>query len=124
MGRKLSLTKQILDTIDSPPSEELALMTWWSNIQDTGGMGLTNEGFRIFTEVLDLEHYDWEFPDNKMLGNRIVLALDRKMEFPYYIRQPNGKRTPGKIFLFGERDAVIINLCGDLTKFVENTLGH
>jgi len=124
MGRKLSLTKQILDTIDSPPSEELALMTWWSNIQDTGGMGLTNEGFRIFTEVLDLEHYDWEFPDNKMLGNRIVLALDRKMEFPYYIRQPKGKRTPGKIFLFGERDAVIINLCGDLTKFVENTLGH
>ena len=82
MGRKLSLTKQILDTIDSPPSEELALMTWWSNIQDTGGMGLTNEGFRIFTEVLDLKHYDWEFPDNKMLGNRIVLALDRKMEFP------------------------------------------
>ena len=124
MGRKLSLTKQILDAIDSPPSEELALMTWWSNIQDTGGMGLTNEGFRIFTEVLDLEHYDWEFPDNKMLGNRIVLALDRKMEFPYYIRQPKGKRTPGKIFLFGERDAVIINLCGDLTKFVENTLGH
>jgi len=124
MGRKLSLTKQILDTIDSPPSEELALMTWWSNIQDTGGMGLTNEGFRIFTEVLDQEHYDWEFPDNKMLGNRIVLALDRKMEFPYYIRQPKGKRTPGKIFLFGERDAVIINLCGDLTKFVENTLGH
>ena len=122
MGRKLSLTKQILDTIDSPPSEELALMTWWSNIQDTGGMGLTNEGFRIFTEVLDLEHYDWEFPDNKMLGNRIVLALDRKMEFPYYIRQPKGKRTPGKIFLFGERDAVIINLCGSLEKFVENTL--
>ena len=122
MGRKLSLTKQILDTIDSPPSEELALMTWWSNIQDTGGMGLTNEGFRIFTEVLDLEHYDWEFPDNKMLGNRIVLALDRKMEFPYYIKQPKGKRTPGKIFLFGERDAVLINLCGDLTKFVENTL--
>ena len=124
MGRKLSLTRQILEKIDNPPSEELALMTWWSNIQDTGGMGLTNEGFRIFTEVLDLEHYDWEFPDNKMLGNRIVLALDRKMEFPYYIRQPKGKRTPGKIFLFGERDAVIINLCGDLTKFVENTLGH
>jgi hypothetical protein len=122
MGRKLNLTKQILDTINSPPSEELALMTWWSNIQDTGGMGLTNEGFRIFTEILDLEHYDWEFPDNKMLGNRIVLALDRKMEFPYYIKQPKGKRTSGKIFLFGERDAVLINLCGDLTKFVENTL--
>ena len=124
MGRKLSLTRQILQKIDNPPSEEMALMTWWTNIRDTGGMGLTTEGFRIFVELLDVEHYDWEFPDNKMLGNRIVLALDRKMEFPYYIKQPKGKKTPGKIFLFGERDAVIINLCGDLTKFVENTLGH
>jgi len=122
MGRKLSLTKQILNAINNPPSEDLALMTWWMNIRETGGMGLTDEGFRIFTDVLEVMHYDWEFPDNKMLGNRIVLALDRKMEFPYYIKQPRGKKTPGKIFLFGERDAVLINLCGDLTKFVENTL--
>jgi len=100
------------------------MLTWWNNIQDTGGMGLTTEGFRIFTEELELAHYDWELPPQSYLGNRIVLAMDRKMEYPYYIKRPKGKKTPGKIFLFGERDAVLINLCGDLTKFVENTLGY
>lgn len=122
MGRKLSLTKQILEKIDNPPSEEMALTVWWTNIQDTGGMGLTEEGFRIFTEELDLAHHDWELPPQSALGNRIVLAMDRKMEFPYYIKRPKGKKTPGAIYLFGERDAVVINLCGSLERFVENTL--
>jgi len=124
MGRKLSLTKQILETLEHSPTKEVAMLTWWTNIRDTGGMGLTEEGFRVFTKELDLKHYDWEYPNNKSLSSRIMLAMDRKMEFPYYIKQPKGKRTPGKIFLFGERDAVLINLCGDLTKFVENTLGY
>ena len=99
------------------------MLTWWNNIQDSGGMGLTEEGFRIFTEELDLAHHDWELPAQSSLGNRIVLAMDRKMEYPYYIKRPKGKKTPGTIYLFGERDAVMLNLCGDLTKFVENTLG-
>jgi len=122
MGRKLSLTRQILEKIDNPPSEEMALTIWWTNIQDSGGMGLTEDGFRVFTEQLDLEHYDWELPAQSTLGNRIVLAMDRKMEFPYYIKRPKGKKTPGTIYLFGHRDAVMLNLCGDLTRFVENTL--
>lgn len=123
MGRKQSLTKQILNQIKSPPSTDVALMTWWTNIRESGGMGLTEEGFRIFTKELDLEHYDWEFPDKNYLGNRVILALDRKMEFPYYIKRGRGKTHPGQIFLFGEKDAVMINLCGDLTRFVENILG-
>ena len=124
MGRKLSLTKQILATLKEPPSQEFAMLTWWNNIQDTGGMGLTEEGFRIFTKELDLAHHDWELPVQSSLGNRIVLAMDRKMEYPYYIKRPRGKKTPGTIYLFGERDAVMINLCGSLERFVENTLGN
>ena len=122
MERKLSLTKQILATLSEPPSLELALNTWWTNIQDTGGMGLTLDGFHLFTKQLGIKTYEWEIENNAMLGNRIVLVLDRKMEFPYYIKRPKGKKTPGKLYLFGERDAVLINLCGSLEKFVDNTL--
>lgn len=122
MGRKLSLTKQILDRLDDPPALEIALATWWTNIQDTGGMGLTEPGFHLFTKQLDVKTYEWDIDQDSGLGNRVVLALDRKMEFPYYIRRRKGKRTPGKLYLFGERDAVLINLCGSLEKFVENTL--
>ncbi|NDB64922.1 MAG: hypothetical protein EB168_04540 [Euryarchaeota archaeon] len=122
MGRKLNLTRQILKKIDSPPSEELALMTWWANIREDGGMGLTEDGFILFIDRLKLKHYDWELPAQSILGNRIVLAMDRKMEFPYYIKRPRGKKMKGMIYLFGERDAVMLNLCGSLSKFVENTL--
>jgi len=122
MGRKLSLTRQIIQKIDNPPTEELALMTWWNNIRENGGMGLSEDGFILFIDKLKLKHYDWELPAQSTLGNRIVLAMDRKMEFPYYIKRPRGKKTVGMIYLFGERDAVMLNLCGSLSRFVENTL--
>jgi len=122
MERKLSLTKQILATLEKPLSLEIALTTWWTNIQETGGMGLTQHGFALFTEQLDVKSYEWDIDQDSGLGNRIVLALDRKMEFPYYIKRRKGKKTAGKLYLFGERDAVLINLCGSLEKFVENTL--
>jgi len=120
--RKLSLTKQILATIDKPLPIEIALSTWWTNIQETGGMGLTQHGFALFTQQLDIKSYEWDIEANSALGNRIVLALDRKMEYPYYIKRARGKNSKGKLYLFGERDAVMINLCGSLQKFVENTL--
>ena len=97
-------------------------MTWWANIREDGGMGLTEDGFILFIDQLKLKHYDWELPAQSILGNRIVLAMDRKMEFPYYIKRPRGKKMKGMIYLFGERDAVMLNLCGSLSKFVENTL--
>jgi hypothetical protein len=120
--RKLNLTKQILAKLDKPFAEEIALATWWTNIRDTGGMGLTEHGYNLFTQQLDIKSYEWDIEANSVLGNRIVLALDRKMEFPYYIKRARSKKTKGKLYLFGERDAVLINLCGSLEKFVENTL--
>ena len=122
MVRKLNLTRQILAKLDKPFAEEIALATWWTNIQDTGGMGLTEHGFNLFVDQLDITSYEWDIEANSALGNRIVLALDRKMEFPYYIKRARSKKTKGKLYLFGERDAVLINLCGSLEKFVENTL--
>jgi len=122
MARKINLTKQILDRLEHPPLLEIALATWWTNIQETGGMGLTQHGFTLFTEQLDIKSYEWDIEQNSALGNRIVLALDRKMEYPYYIKRPRGKNSNGKLYLFGEKDAVMINLCGDLIRFVENTL--
>ena len=85
-------------------------------------MGLTEHGFNLFVDQLDITSYEWDIEANSALGNRIVLALDRKMEFPYYIKRARNKKTKGKLYLFGERDAVLINLCGSLEKFVENTL--
>jgi len=120
--RKLNLTKQILATLEKPLALEIALATWWTNIQETGGMGLTEHGFKLFTEQLDVKSYEWDIEKNSSLGNRIVLVLDRKMEYPYYIKRARNKKSKGKLYLFGERDAVLINLCGSLEKFVENTL--
>jgi hypothetical protein len=47
-----------------------------------------------------------------------MLALDRKIQMPYYISATKG--IPKKIVFFGSREAVMINLYGDLQKFLDN----
>lgn len=127
------MTKSILDVRDKRKlTEELialfpeeqrisvdsAIPSWWFNIRRNGGMRLTGLGYRAFTEDLDLEHYAYSIDNPLLFTQHTILKLDRKMQMPYYIHAVKG--IPKQIIFFGSKEAVMVNLYGNLQQFLDN----
>lgn len=120
MRDKKKLTEELIALL---PEEHLSNLSttmhaWWFNTRRGGGMRLTAVGYDTFVNYLDLEHYSYEI-DNPMLFNQqTILKLDRKMQMPYYIHAVKG--VPKKIVFFGSKEAVMVNLYGNLQQFLDN----
>ena len=119
MRDKLELTQQLVDQLDPDLgiTVKSATSTWWFNIRKNGGLRLTGPGFDIFKQHLNLAHYEFEV-DPLQVTQQLILALDRKMQTPYYIHAVKG--VPRKIVLFGSREALLINLYRDLKHFIDS----
>lgn len=120
MRDKHLLTQRLIELLPEAQrvSLDAALPSWWFNIRRTGGMRLTSIGYHIFINQLDLEHYGYEIVDPLIFNKRLILALDRKMQMPYYIHAVKG--IPKRVEFFGSREAVMVNLYGNLEQFVDN----
>lgn len=81
-------------------------------------MRLTTTGYQTFIERLGLEHYSYTIDDPMIFNKTLLLKLDRKMQMPYYIHAVKG--IPKKIIFFGSREAVMVNLYGNLEQFLDN----
>jgi len=81
-------------------------------------MRLTHQGYDVFVNDLKIEYYVFEIPANTKFNQRMILALDRKLQMPYYIKRD--QRRVCKLIFFGSREAVLVNLYGDLEKFLNN----
>ena len=75
-------------------------------------------GYYTFVEILDLEHYSYTIDDAMLFNQQTVLDLDRKLQMPYYI--VSKKKIPSKIVMFGSQEAVMVNLYGNLQKFLDS----
>jgi hypothetical protein len=117
---KKALTQRLILQLESTTNITLqqAMSTWWFNIRKTGGMRLTASGFTAFTTVLDLARYEWVISNPHQINQHVILALDRKLQMPYYILATKG--IPRKIIFFGSEEAVWINLYGNIKHFLEN----
>ena len=85
----------------------------WQNPRkkEIGGFRLTDEGYKVFTEQMDIKSYDIEFPKEFTLTNQTVIWLDRFIDSPYYI-------TKKSIVVFKEKTAVqLVLFSGDVQKF-------
>jgi hypothetical protein len=94
-----------------------ALRTWWHNFRNAGGLRLTRHGYDVFTDQLDIERYEYHI-DPLTINARMIIALDRKLQQPWYITFQ--KKVPQSIVFFGSREAMMANLYGDLKKFLDN----
>ena len=81
-------------------------------------MRLTAIGHMAFVNQLDLENYSYDIADPLIFTKRLMLKLDRQMQMPYYIHAVKG--IPKKIVFFGGREAVMVNLYGNLQQFLDN----
>ena len=120
MRDKLRLTQKLVSEL---PKEDCitvaeARVQWWFNFRNKGGMRLTSVGYRIFVERLELEHYSYTIDDPLLFNQQTILKLDRKMQMPYYIHAVKG--IPKQIVFFGSREAVMVNLYGNLQQFLDN----
>lgn len=117
---KRKLTEQLVNQLDADLgiTVKQAMHTWWFNLRKNGGMRLTSSGYHAFTQELDLEHYQYNIQDPMQFNQHTILDLDRKMQMPYYIHAAKG--IPKKIVFFGGREAVMVNLYGNLKQFLDN----
>ena len=117
---KRKITEELLALLPDEQriSVDSAMPAWWFNLRKNGGLRLTATGFDTFVMQLELEHYSYPI-DNPMLFNQqTILDLDRKMQMPYYIHAAKG--VPKRIVFFGSREAVMVNLYGNLQQFLDN----
>lgn len=81
-------------------------------------MRLTGLGYKTLVKDLELEHYEFSITDPMLFTQQIILKLDRKLQTPYYIHAVKG--VPKMIVFFGSREAVMVNLYGNLGQFLDN----
>ena len=120
MRDKKKLTEELINLLPEEQriSVTSAIPAWWFNLRRNGGMRLTGLGYQVFVEDLKLENYSYSIDDPLMFNQRTILKLDRKMQMPYYIHAVKG--IPKKIVFFGGKEAVMVNLYGNLQQFLDN----
>ena len=120
MRNKKKLTEELVRQLDPELgiTVKRAMHTWWFNLRSAGGMRLTTNGYQIFCEELELEHYDFVIHDPHMINQQLILEMDSKLQMPYYIYATKGIAI--KVIFFGSKEAMITNLYGDLKKFLDN----
>lgn len=113
---KHQLTKLISTQLGWPNDEktlEKNHAVIWQNPRKKGegGYRLTDQGYTVFIEQMDIKSYEVDFPQEFTLTNQVVIWLDRFIDSPYYI-------TKKSIIVFKEKTAVqLILFSGDVQKF-------
>lgn len=120
MRDKLKLTEQLVAQLpdDHAVSVDSARMAWWFNIRPNGGYRLTAVGFKVLSEQLGLKFYPYKIPDDLGFTQQTVLDLDRRLQNPYYIVTKKG--FPIDVIFFSSKEAMLVNLYGNLDKFLDN----
>lgn len=84
---------------------------WRNPRKGDSSYGLTDEGFELLSDVLELKFYRIDLPDSLFITNKIHIWLDKYIDCPYYL-------TSKSIFVSREKVAVqLILYSGDLNKF-------
>lgn len=117
---KKKLTEELVTLLPEEQriSPELAFNAWWYNLRSTGGLRLTTLGFVTFVDYLDLAQYEFCIEDAHEFNLRTVIALDRQLKLPYYIVIKKG--IPLSVIFFSSEEAMLVNLYGNLQKFLDN----
>jgi len=111
---RIALTKKLLHESGLDIDASTAVSAWWWDARSGGGFRLTDLGFDVFVSVLHLEHWQFDIADS-VLTPRNLLALDRFMTCPYYLRR---QRRQHSLILFGDRESMMASLYGDVERFI------
>ena len=119
MRDKKKLTQELVGHLPEQfaISSQEAMSLWWHNLRASGGLRLTKYGYETFIKILQLEHYNFNL-DPMSMNSRMIVALDRKLQQPWYLI--SHKQIPRTLVFFGSQEAMLANLYGDIKKFLDN----
>lgn len=118
-NRKLEIIARLIGEIPEDQRESIdhAMITWWANIRPEGGLRLTRHGYDIMHDVLKLESWELDLTDHLRIDKRVILDLDHKLEWPYYL-DFNVRKKHRRIVFFSSREAMMATMYGDLQKWL------
>lgn len=107
---------KILNQIGLNPDDFISIsVNWWRNPLNPHSLRLTNEGFNWLTRVAKLTSYKFKLPQGESIVGRQMLQLESSFLDPYFITGPN------TLYVFGERDAIMLELHGgNLTAYLNS----
>ncbi len=115
---KAEITKKVLSIIRdgqyTQSDVELALIKWWSNIRNNGGLKLTDYGVRAFKDA-GLEYFDYPF---RNLSSSVLIKFDRYMPCPYHLELCAAGKW--QIRIYDSRIAMLIGLHGTIIDYVDS----
>lgn len=121
--RRFKIVQRLIPQVpvEYQQSIESAMLTWWANIRRSGGMRLTELGYEIMHDVLKLKSWELDLTDRdrQIFTKRVILDLDRKLEWPYYI-EVGVKKKRRRIVFFGSQEAMMATMYGDLERWLYN----
>jgi len=107
------VTQAVIDLLPGPMALDEAMRTWYYNLRSSGGFRLTQIGYQALgMAAVNSWSIDINFRD---LTKPALLALDRRLQWPYYI---DTKRK--KLVLFSSRDAMMATLYGDVKLWIDS----
>ena len=114
----MGLLSQVPDDRREPWDQ--ALVTWWANIRPEGGLRLTRHGYDILHNVLGMESWQLDLTtvDRQVFNKKLMLEMDRKLEWPYYI-DINARQQRRRVVFFSSREAMMASMYGDLAKWLD-----
>lgn len=86
---------------------------WWQNSRSKsrGGLRLTDEGYRMIAEDLDITFYEVPYAPDMQFTTQIIIWLDNFIDCPYYL----DKRS---MFVTDDKKALELHLfSGDIKKY-------
>ena len=108
---KIFLTNAGKTAGDSSVKEFLPL--WWYNTRkkESGGLRLTDAGFKFINEELELQTYHIPYPQDFELTTNVIIWLDHFIDCPYYLDRKG-------IHVTNEKKAIELSLfSGDVRKY-------
>lgn len=118
MRDKAALVEDYISRLpyEPKPTTREAVIAWFFNISNTGGLRLTHLGFQTLQHLQE-PSWEIEVAEAKIFkNNRLLLALDKKLTGPYYINKK-------KLIMFNSREAFLASFYKDLQHFLENYEG-
>ena len=123
-NRKLELVQHLMPQVpmEYQQSVHSAMKTWWVNIRIDGGLRLTDLGYEIMHDVLKLQSWELNLAEQErqIFTKRLILDLDRKLDWPYYI-DVSVRRKRRRIVFFSSREAMMATMYGDLERWLKSS---
>lgn len=118
-NQKLKIASSLISLIPSEHGETVdrAMVTWWCNLRENGGLRLTKHGYNMLHNILKIESWtvDIEKP-HALLTKKLLLSMDRKLKWPYYLDIKNKH-----MIFFSSKEAMMASLYGDIRTWLDQT---